>query len=293
MKGIILAGGNGTRLDPITKVINKHLLPVYDKPMIFYPLGTLMSLDIRDILVICRTQDKNLFEQYLGDYHQLGISIKYATQNNANGIAESFIIAEDFIGNDNVTLILGDNIFYGTEISGNHIKAKCVFSKNTEQAYIFSYNVHDPQRFGVVEVNKQGKIISLEEKPEKPKSNLAVTGIYMYDSSVVKKAKSLKPSKRGELEVTGINNMYLKNNSLELIQFKRGFSWLDAGTVNSFMEAAQFIQNIEQRQGLKISCLEEIAFNKGFIDKNQFKKLLNNYHRNSDYYDYLTSVLLN
>lgn len=291
MKGIILAGGSGTRLDPITKVLNKHLLPIYDKPMIFYPLGTLMNLGIRDILIICRDQDIELFKQYLGDGKQLGISINYAIQNHAKGIAEAFIIGEDFIGQDNVTLILGDNIFYGAEISETYVKDKCIFKDGKETAYIFSYNVTDPKRFGVVETNSDRDIISIEEKPDNPKSNLAVTGIYMYDSSVINKAKNLTPSNRGELEITDINRIYLENKALKLVEFKRGFSWLDAGTVNSFMEAAQFIQNIENRQGLKISCLEETAYNKGFINMKQFKTLINNYSKNSSYYEYLNRLI--
>jgi glucose-1-phosphate thymidylyltransferase len=293
MKGIILAGGSGTRLAPLTNIISKQLLPVYDKPMICYPLATLMSLGIRQILIISTPEDTPNIEKFLGDGKDLGIDISYKVQKEPKGIAEAFIVGEEFIGDDSVSLILGDNIFYGSEVGLQNIEQKFENVKSGKiGAYIFTYHVSDPQRYGVAEFAPDGEmVIDIEEKPEKPKSNWAATGFYIYDNQVVKIAKNLKPSARGELEITDVNKEYLKQKKLGAIKFKRGFAWLDAGTPDSLLDSASFIQTIEKRQGLKIACIEELAFNKGFISKEQLKKLSSRYKESSDYRKYLDKVI--
>lgn len=294
MKGIILAGGNGTRLAPLTNVISKQLLPVYDKPMICYPLATLMNLEIRDILIISTPQDKPNIEKFLGDGKNYGIKISYAIQEEPRGIADAFLIGEKFIGNDKVCLILGDNIFYGAEISGDFLSNKIAKIGNKVGAYIFAYHVSDPERYGVVEFDENDEFaINIEEKPKDPKSNWAATGLYIYDNEVVEITKKIKPSKRGEIEITDVNKAYLKKKRLGVIKLKRGFAWLDAGTPDSLLDSSQFIQTIEKRQGLKIACLEELALQKDFIDENQFKKLLENYKKGSQYRKYLENILKN
>jgi glucose-1-phosphate thymidylyltransferase len=266
MKGIILAGGSGTRLHPLTLAVSKQLMPVYDKPMIYYPLSTLMLAGIKDILIISTPHDLPLFERLLGDGKKLGCNFKYAVQEIPNGLAQAFVIGEEFIGKDNVALILGDNIFYGT---GLH--RTLMDSTNPIGGIVFAYHVTDPNRYGVVEFNKQNKVISIEEKPEKPKSNFAVPGIYFYDNEVVRIAKNLKPSARGEYEITDINKEYLKRGQLNVSILSRGTAWLDTGTFQSLLQAQQFVQVIEERQGLKIGCIEEIAYIKGFISKDQLE----------------------
>jgi glucose-1-phosphate thymidylyltransferase len=261
MKGIVLAGGSGTRLHPITRGVSKQLLPVYDKPMIYYPISVLMLADIRDILIITTPQDLSSYKRLLGDGQEFGIKLSYVVQDNPNGLAEAFILGEDFIGDDNVALILGDNIFYGQGFS----PALQAVRVRKSGATIFGYVVKDPGRFGVVEFDANMRAISLEEKPLKPKSNMAVTGLYFYDNSVVEIAKSIKPSERGELEITSINDIYLKQGNLNVEVLGRGFAWLDTGTHESLLEASHFVQTIELRQGYKIACLEEIAFSKGWL----------------------------
>lgn len=265
MKGIILAGGSGTRLYPITKSISKQIIPVYDKPMIYYPLSVLMLSGIREILIISTPKDIHLYEDLLGNGNQLGINLQYAVQPQPEGLAQAFIIGEQFIGHEPVCMILGDNIFYGHgfgRILTNTAKLK-------DGAVVFGYYVNDPERYGVVEFNDQGKVLSLEEKPEKPKSNYAVTGLYYYGNDVVQKAKSLEPSARGELEITDLNKLYLKENKLTIKIMGRGMAWLDTGTHETLLQASVYIQTIEERQGLKVSCIEEIAFKKGFINREQ------------------------
>jgi glucose-1-phosphate thymidylyltransferase len=268
MKGIVLAGGSGTRLHPLTISVSKQLMPVYDKPMIYYPISTLISAGIREILIISTPQDRPLFEKLLGNGNQIGCHFEYAEQEHPNGLAEAFLIGEKFIGNDKVALILGDNIFYGTGLS-NLLKV----NTNPDGGIVYGYHVNDPERYGVVEFDDHQKAISIEEKPVHPKSNFAVPGIYFYDNSVVEKAKKLTPSKRGELEITDINKAYLSENKLSVTILDRGIAWLDTGTFHSLMQASTFVEVIEERQGLKIGSIEEAAFRAGFIDKNQLQEL--------------------
>ena len=285
-KGIILAGGKGTRLFPITNVVSKQLLPIYDKPMIYYPLSTLMLSGIKEILIITNEKDETLFRDLLGNGQKLGISIEYKTQKKPEGIAQAFIIAEEFIKDNSVTLILGDNIFYGKGLINLLEKS----NNNNNNATIFAYPVKDPERYGVVEFNKKFEVISIEEKPKNPKSNYAITGIYYYDNTVLDKAKSIKPSKRGELEISDINNLYLAENCLNVELFGRGLAWLDTGTFDSLNEASLFIKTLENRQGLKISCPEEIAWRKGWIDDEQLMTLSKSLKK-SGYGKYLISLL--
>lgn len=268
MKGIILAGGSGTRLHPLTKAMSKQLMPIYDKPMIYYPLTTLMSAGIKDILIISTSKDTPIFKELLGDGREYGCRFQYAVQEHPNGLAEAFIIGEHFIGDDSVALILGDNIFYGSGL-----KETLASNTNPQGGVIFAYHVQDPQRYGVVEFNKENKAISIEEKPKHPKSNYAVPGIYFYDNSVVQIAKNITPSHRGELEITDVNKVYLQQKKLHVQILDKGTAWLDTGTFQSLMQASQFVQVIEERQGLKIGCIEETAYKMGFIDKHQLHKL--------------------
>ncbi len=293
MKGIILAGGSGTRLAPLTNIISKQLLPVYDKPMICYPLATLMNFGIKEILIISTPQDTPNIEKFLGNGSEYGLSISYAVQNEPKGIAEAFLIGEKFIGDKNVCLILGDNIFYGSEISGEYLKDKIEKLESDQTgAFVFAYHVSDPERYGVVELDeKSEKAISIEEKPKNPKSNLAVTGLYFYNNQVINITKSIKPSARGELEITDVNNAYLQKGQLGVIKLKRGFAWLDAGTPDSLLESSQFIHTIEKRQGLKVACIEEMAYNKHFINKEQLQKLIEKYKKTSPYRVYLESII--
>lgn len=268
MKGIILAGGSGTRLHPITLAVSKQLMPIYDKPMIYYPLATLMSAGIQDILFITTPQDAPLFEKLLGDGSQLGCDFQFAIQENPNGLAEAFIIGEDFIGKDKVALILGDNIFYGSGL------AKLLQTNNNPNGgIIFGYHVQDPERYGVVEFDNSGKAISIEEKPEHPKSNYAVPGIYFYDNEVIEIAKNINPSKRGELEITDVNKVYLERGMLQVSILDRGTAWLDTGTFSSLMQASQLVEVIQERQGLKVGSIEEIAYTMGYVDKEQLHRL--------------------
>ncbi|HNQ67071.1 MAG TPA: glucose-1-phosphate thymidylyltransferase RfbA [Bacteroidales bacterium] len=288
MKGIILAGGAGTRLHPITISISKQIIPVYDKPMIYYPLSALMLAGIREVLIISTPVDIGLYERLFGDGSQLGMKISYKIQPSPDGLAQAFVIGEEFIGNDNVCLVLGDNIFYGQGFGKVLLNA----ANLKDGALIFGYYVNDPQRYGVAEFDKKMNVISIEEKPEKPKSNYAVTGLYFYSNDVVQKAKSLKPSKRGEYEITDLNNIYLSENRLQIKLLGRGFAWLDTGTPESLLQAANFIETLETRQGLKASCIEEIAYSRGFIDKKQLENLIEPLKK-SQYGQYLIKVLNN
>lgn len=287
MKGIILAGGSGSRLWPLTEITSKQLLPVYDKPMICYPLSTLMLVGITEILIISTPKDTPIIQSYLKDGSSLGISIKYKVQENPNGIAEAFLIGEEFISGDSVCLILGDNIFY----MGDMIKPLSQVAENPKGATVLAYHVRDPERFGVIEFNKEYKVLSIEEKPKIPKSNYAVVGLYFYDNNVVKYAKELKPSARGELEITDLNNVYLKQGNLNAAIMKRGTAWLDAGTPDSLLEASNYVGMIERRQVLKIACLEEIAYHKGYINKAQLLEIINNIKDGVDYKNYLKRVM--
>ncbi len=287
MKGIILAGGLGSRLNPMTKTISKQLLPVYDKPMIYYPLSTLMLFGIKDILIISTPQSTPDIEKLFGNGKSLGLNISYAVQPEPNGIAEAFIIGADFVGDEDVCLILGDNIFYmGEQL---HFFRDEVKKNEGECATIFAYHVSDPKRFGVIEFDKDLHAVSIEEKPENPKSNYVSVGLYFFPKDVVEKAKSLKPSARGELEITDLNNLYLKEGRLNVVPMKRGNAWLDAGTPDSLMDAGQFVQLIEKRQGLKIACIEEIAYRRGFIDEKRLHDLIAELN-SSDYKTYLQKV---
>ena len=290
MKGIILAGGSGTRLYPLTKVISKQLLPVYDKPMIYYPLSTLMLSGIRDILIISTPNDISLYERLLNDGSQFGIKISYKVQPSPDGLAQAFILGEDFIGDDNVALILGDNIFYGTGFS-DLLKKSVLKVSDQGKAVVFGYEVKDPSRYGVVEFNDDNRVISVEEKPNNPKSNFAVVGLYFYPNNVIKIAKNVKPSDRGELEITSVNNSYLENGDLKVNLMSRGFAWLDTGTIDAINNASNFIRTIEERQGLKVSCLEEIAYSNNFINKNKLEELIKKLP--NDYANYLCRLIDN
>lgn len=286
MKGIILAGGSGTRLYPITKAISKQINPIYDKPMIYYPLSILMLSGIKEILVISTPRDLTLFKELLGNGEDFGVKLEYAIQEKPNGLAEAFIIGEKFIGNDSCALVLGDNIFYGHGLTGILKEAEA----RREGATIFGYYVPNPKDFGVVEFDKDGKVISLEEKPQNPKSNYAVPGLYFYDNTVVEKAKKVKPSKRGELEITSINEMYLQEEKLHVVNFGRGMAWLDTGTHDALLEAANFVKTIQSRQGVMVACLEEIAYRNGWISKEKVLELAKPLMK-SKYGEYLINLV--
>lgn len=285
MKGIILAGGSGTRLYPITRSISKQIIPVYDKPMIYYPMSVLMLAGIREILIISTPEDIGLYEKLFGDGSQLGLKLSYKIQPSPDGLAQAFILGEEFIGNDNVSMILGDNIFYGYKFR-NILEDAATLE---DGATVFGYYVNDPERYGVVEFEETGKVRSIEEKPDQPKSNYAVTGLYFYSNDVVEKAKALKPSKRGELEITDLNRIYLEENRLNVKLLSRGFAWLDTGTHQSLLQASNFISTIEERQGLKVSCIEEIAWKKGYISTEQLIDLAKPLSKNQ-YGEYLLKI---
>ena len=287
MKGIILAGGSGTRLYPLTKAISKQIMPVYDKPMIYYPLSTLMLAGIREILIISTPQDLPNFERLLGDGHQYGLKLSYKVQPSPDGLAQAFILGEEFIGDDSVAMVLGDNIFYGSGF-GQFLK-EAVDVAEKGNCSLFGYYVQDPERFGIVEFDQNCKVLSVEEKPEHPKSNYCITGLYFYDNSVVAKAKGLKPSKRGELEITDLNRLYLEEDKLHVQVLGRGFAWLDTGTMDSLVDAADFVRTLEKRQGLKISAIEEIAYNKGWISKEELIAAAQRYGK-SPYGQHLMAV---
>ena len=286
MKGIILAGGHGTRLYPITKAVSKQLLPIYDKPMIYYPISVLMLAGIKEILIISTSTDIDKFKSLLGDGSWLGIKFEYKIQPSPDGLAQAFILGEEFINKDNVCLILGDNIFYGSGLSGI---LKKIFTNDHRGAVIFGNQVKDPQRYGVAEIDNKKKVISIEEKPIKPKSNIAVTGLYFYDNSVIEKAKNLKPSHRGELEITSLNEKYLLDGQLELQLLGRGYVWLDSGTYDSLLEANMFVKSIEQSHGHKVACLEEISYKNGWISKLELVNLATNL-KNNEYGEYLIKI---
>lgn len=288
MKGIILAGGSGTRLYPITKGVSKQLVPIYDKPMIFYPLSVLMLAGIREVLIITTPEDQESFQRLLGDGADLGMSFQYVVQPSPDGLAQAFILGEEFIGDDDACLVLGDNIFYGHDLSG--MLSNAVANAKEGSATVFGYHVHDPERYGVAEFDDNGSVISLEEKPDKPKSNYAVTGLYFYPNDVVRKAQEVKPSARGELEITTVNQMYLQEQRLKVELMGRGYAWLDTGTHDSLLEASAFIETIEKRQGLKVACLEEIAHEYGYIDDSQLKTLAKPLLKN-EYGQYLMKLL--
>lgn len=289
MKGIVLAGGAGTRLHPSTIAVSKQLLPIYDKPMIYHPISVLMLAGIRDILIISTPVDLPNFKRLLGDGSQFGVKFSYKEQPSPDGLAQAFILGEEFIGDDCVALILGDNIFYGGGFSG---KLKRVVSEVTNNggATVFGYPVKDPQRFGVVEFDRDGKVISIEEKPQNPKSYYAVTGLYFYDNKVVEYAKNLSPSARGELEITDLNKIYLQNDNLNVELLGRGFAWLDTGTHHSLLQASQFVQTVEENQGIKIACLEEVAYRMGFVTKEDLQKTIGKYN-NNEYFNYVRNML--
>ena len=290
MKGIVLAGGNGTRLYPLTKVVSKQLLPIYDKPMIYYSLSTLLLSGIKDILIISTPQDINFYEKLFSDGSQFGLNIQYKIQPSPDGLAQAFILGEDFIGDDNVAMVLGDNIFYGSGFSGK--LKKCVKTVNDDnKAVVFGYEVKNPKRYGVVDFDNKGNAISIEEKPQYPKSNYAVVGLYFYPNSVINIAKSIKPSQRGELEITSVNSYYLDKSDLKVNILGRGFAWLDTGTIDSINNASNYIRTIEERQGLKIACLEEIAYLNKFINKSQLKELIKKLP--DDYANYLRRLIAN
>lgn len=285
-KGIVLAGGSGSRLYPITLGVSKHLLPVYDKPMIYYSLSVLMLAGIREILIISSPEDIDSYKRLLGDGSDFGISLEYALQEKPDGLAQAFIIGENFIGNDNVVLVLGDNIFYGHHFSDNLLRA----SSRATGATIFGYHVNDPSRFGVVEFNENNEVVSIEEKPTKPRSKYAITGLYFYDNDVIDIAKTIKPSKRGELEITDVNNIYLQKNKLNVELLGRGFAWLDTGTHYSLIEAGKFVQTVEDRQGLKIACLEEIAFKNKWLSRSKLEER-SDFFKKTNYGKYLVQIL--
>ncbi len=288
MKGIILAGGSGTRLYPVTKVASKQLMPIYDKPMVYYPLSTLMLAGIKEILVISTPEDTPKYEYLLGDGSQLGMSISYKVQPSPDGLAQAFILGDEFIGDDDVCLILGDNVFYGGQLP-ERLQKSVQTVESTQNAVVFGYYVNDPERYGVVEFDSEGQAVSIEEKPSAPKSNYAVSGLYFYPNDVVTVAKEQKPSPRGELEITDVNKTYLDQDRLKVEQMGRGYAWLDTGTHDSLLEAAQFVQTLEKRQGMKISCIEEIAFRMGYIDKTQLISL-GNEMANNEYGQYLLTI---